>query len=339
MIMALGYSSLAQNRIEAGIGAGTTQPVLGEAFENAASDGDGQNYWLGYGFNKNWGVELGLDQLDFDGVNSKHKAYNLAGVYRFAAERMIHPIAKLGLSSVESKSATDDKTNSFGAKAALGLEADFRYVSVGALANYHYFANSDKTADYKHTQAFVPTVFLAIHNAIDSGSKTSTPAAPQAVAAAAPEKKDTDKDGIFDEDDKCPQTPAGVVVNAIGCAEKEKASVRLNIEFASGKADILPKHESEIRQLADFMQKFQDTSVEIAGHTDSLGSEKINTALSQKRADAVKNALVNAGVDANRLTAKGYGPSQPIADNKTKAGRDQNRRVTAEISVTTDKKK
>lgn len=341
LTMLLGYAAGAQNRIEAGIGAGTSHPVLGSAFESAASEGNGQNYWLGYGFSKNWGVELGMDQFDFDGVNSQHKVYGLAGVYRFAAERRIHPIAKLGLSSVESKSATDAKTNSFGAKAAMGLEADFRYISVGVLANYHYIANSDKTADYKHTQLVVPAVFLSVHNTLSTALSASKSTAPQAVAAGAAqaERGDADNDGILDQDDKCPQTPAGVVVNTIGCAEKEKASVRLNIEFASGRADILPKHAAEIRQLADFMQKFQETTVEIAGHTDSRGSEKTNTALSQKRADAVKDALVEAGVDANRLTAKGYGPAQPIADNKTQAGRDQNRRVTAEISVTTDKKK
>ena len=77
LTMLLGYAAGAQNRIEAGIGAGTSHPVLGSAFESAASEGNGQNYWLGYGFSKTWGVELGMDQFDFDGVNSKHKAYGL----------------------------------------------------------------------------------------------------------------------------------------------------------------------------------------------------------------------------------------------------------------------
>lgn len=334
VVLACGFSAQAQ-RYELGIGAGTSHAVQGETFRNAAKDGDGRNYWIGYGFNKNWGAELGLDEFDFDGINSKHKAYNLTGVYRFAAERAIHPIAKLGVSSVESKSATDEKTNSIGGKAALGLEADFRYISVGALFNYHYIQKSDKVADLKDTQAFVPSLFISIHNALDTGVKTSQPVAPVAVA----DRKDSDGDGIYDEDDKCPNTPAGVVTNAFGCAEKEKASIRLNIEFASGKADILPQHQAEVSKVADFMKRFPQTNVEIAGHTDNRGSAAINTALSQKRADSVRQALVDAGIAADRLTAKGYGSSQPTADNKTAAGREQNRRVTADISVVTDKTK
>ena len=130
-----------------------------------------------------------------------------------------------------------------------------------------------------------------------------------------------------------------VAVNKIGCSEKEKASVKLNVIFATGKAELDAKSDGEIQNLAAFMKKFPDTSVEISGHTDTSGSAEINNSLSQKRADSVKNALVKAGVESSRLTAKGYGSSRPVASNKTKAGRDENRRVTAEIAVSVDKKK
>lgn len=336
-VLALVVSVKAQDRFELGIGAGTTHPVGGDTFKNNASTGDGQNYWLGYGLDKNWGVELGLDNLDFDKANSKHKVINLSGVYRFAAENWIHPIAKLGLTSMESKDAADVKTTSLGAKAAAGIEADWNYFSVGALFNYFYVSKSDETLNLKDTQAFQPALFITIHNAL-SGTEDnkSTSEAPVATAAV---KKDTDKDGVLDEDDKCPTTAAGVVVNAFGCSETEKASVKLQVEFASGKSTLDAKYNSEIENLANFMKKFPETVVEIAGHTDSRGAEAANTALSQKRADEVKAALAKAGVEESRVTAKGYGPSKPVADNATKAGRDQNRRVTAEISVTTEKKK
>jgi OmpA-OmpF porin, OOP family len=343
----------AQERFEVGIGAGTTHPMGGDAFKSASSTGDGQNYWLGYGLDENWAVELGLDNLDFDKSNSKHKAISLNGVYRFLPQSFIHPIVKLGLGSYESTSATEVKTNSMGAKAAMGLEADFDYISIGTLINFHHILKSDDAADLKNSQAVVPTLFLTLHNALsdmeenssdsEAEEATNPPADNASKMSAAPvakkELKDADGDGISDDDDKCASTPAGVVVNKIGCSEKEKASVRLDVAFASGKSDLDAKYNSEIEKIAAFMKKFADTKIEVAGHTDSLGDAKKNEVLSQARAESVKAALVKAGVEENRLSSKGYGSTKSIADNKTKAGRDQNRRVTAEISIDVDKKK
>lgn len=332
----------AQDRIELGIGAGTTHPISGDEFKRAASSGNSQNYWFGYGLSKNWAVELGLDQLDFDSTNSKHRAIVLAGVYRWNPENYIHPIAKLGLTSVESTASTNLKTNSLGAKTGAGIEADFHCVSVGVLFNLHHILKSDDAANFQNSQALMPILYLTFHNAFGHGAEakvTPVSTAPTAAPVAWVTKPDADKDGINDEDDKCTNTPSGDVVNNFGCSENEKASVRLNVVFASGKSDLENSSNSEIENFADFMKKFTDTKVEISGHTDNLGDAKLNQTLSQKRAEAVKAALVKAGVEASRVTAKGYGSSQSISDNKTKASRDQNRRVTAEISTTVTKKK
>jgi len=267
-------------------------------------------------------------------------------VDRLGVDTFIHPVIKFGLGSAQSTLADDSKKTSLAAKLVGGLEADCKYVSFGALVNFHYIAAAGEADVVKNMQMITPLVFVSIHPNTSTETKSTSVAPPAAApAVAAPEaapvpvKKDSDGDGVADEDDKCPNTPAGVVVNAFGCAEKEKASVKLNIEFLTAKATFDPVFNSEILNLATFMRRFPSTKVEIGGYTDNQGTVERNTLLSQKRADSVKIALMKAGVEPERITAKGYGPSKPVADNKTAEGRKQNRRVMAEISVLTDKKK
>ncbi len=160
-----------------------------------------------------------------------------------------------------------------------------------------------------------------------------TPAGVQVDATGCP--LDTDKDGVPDYRDQCPTTAAGVVVDDKGCDKilTEAINKQLNITFDSGKAVVKDEYKADIADVADLLKKYPGTSAEIQGHTDSSGNKALNTKLSQQRADAVKAVLVNEyGIDASRISAKGYGSSQPVADNKTAAGKAQNRRVMAIIS-------
>lgn len=334
--LTLSAQAMAHQGLELGIGAGTTHALTPEDFKQAAKTGDANQYWIGYGFDKNWGAELGLDTFDFDGVDSKHQSISAAGVYNFFSESMIHPLAKFGLGMTESKNIIGEKKNAPHAKAAVGLEANFRYASVGALFNYIYIQKVQETPEVKDASALIPALYLTIHGARgeESVSKSEAPVAAPVVA-----KVDTDGDGVTDDEDKCPNTKTGIEVNGYGCSLTEKASIKLQVEFANGKSVLDSKFDSEITALANFMAKYPNTNAEIAGHTDSTGSAAINNSLSQKRADAVKTALVNAGVDAKRVVAKGYGAKNPIADNKTAEGRQANRRVMADISVIAEKTK
>lgn len=160
---------------------------------------------------------------------------------------------------------------------------------------------------------------------------------------------DSDGDGVYDYRDKCPNTPAGRKVDADGCelplpaaaAAPEPAApapaalapaaapapVMAGANFDFDKAVIRPEDVAKLDQDVATLKEWGDVKVEVAGHTDSIGSEEYNMGLSRRRAEAVRNYLVDKGIAAERLTMTGYGESQPVADNGTAEGRFQNRRV------------
>ena len=109
---------------------------------------------------------------------------------------------------------------------------------------------------------------------------------------------------------------------------------RSDFTFAVNSAAIRPGLDSELSRVAQVLNAYPQTTLTVAGHTDSTGSEEYNQTLSQKRAESVKNALVQRGVAAYRINAVGYGESQPVGDNETEFGRQQNRRVEVRINPT-----
>lgn len=113
--------------------------------------------------------------------------------------------------------------------------------------------------------------------------------------------------------------------------------LKSDILFDSGKSDLKPAAQSNLKQMADIMKKYPENILTIKGYTDSTGSVAKNTTLSQNRADAVRTALVNSGMPAGTISTVGEGSNSPIGDNKTDVGRKQNRRV--EIEVTVDESK
>ncbi|HBA54192.1 OmpA family protein [Syntrophorhabdus aromaticivorans] len=101
--------------------------------------------------------------------------------------------------------------------------------------------------------------------------------------------------------------------------------------FAVNSSTLLPGAYDELERVSRVLQQYPETTIRIAGHTDSTGSESYNQNLSERRANAVKNALVGMGVNPARLTTIGYGKSKPVASNNTEGGRQQNRRVEIRI--------
>jgi OmpA-OmpF porin, OOP family len=142
---------------------------------------------------------------------------------------------------------------------------------------------------------------------------------------------DGDSDGVNDEDDKCP-TEAGPAANN-GCPEIKKEEIEKityaakNVFFATGSAKLLKKSFAPLNEVVTIMNANPKIALDIEGHTDASGSEPKNVKLSDARAKAVMAYLKKKKIDAARMSAKGFGSSVPVGDNKTKEGKQQNRRV------------
>lgn len=176
---------------------------------------------------------------------------------------------------------------------------------------------------------------------------------------------DSDGDGVADYLDKCPETPADAKVDANGCpldsdgdgvpdyldqcpdiaGEKENNGCPVvkqevaqifkqalkGIQFETGKSVIKKSSYGILNQVVDVMIQNPNYNLIISGHTDNVGNPQMNMKLSDDRANSVMKYLLDKGIAANRMTAKGYGDTEPIADNATASGREQNRRVQFEV--------
>ncbi|MES2810259.1 MAG: OmpA family protein, partial [Bacteroidota bacterium] len=150
-------------------------------------------------------------------------------------------------------------------------------------------------------------------------------------------KKDSDGDGVADQFDKCPNTPAGTVVDGSGCpivfpkvveaAAAPAGAAYSNIQFEFD-SSVLRTSSYPVLDATSADLRATGAKVEVGGYASSEGTAAHNLNLSKDRANSVKTYLVNSGVDAKNVKVKGYGETNPIADNSTEEGRVLNRRVS-----------
>merc|ERR1711916_259188 len=170
--------------------------------------------------------------------------------------------------------------------------------------------------------------FNGCPDADGDGIKDSDDACPNVAGLASLNGwPDTDGDGVLDKDDKCPNEVGPASNN--GCPEPVIAKKDIevieftakSILFNTGRSSFKAGVAKQLDAIAEIMKNNPKAMFAIGGHTDSTGSKAINQKLSEKRAKAVMDYLVKAGVDASRLTFKGYGEDNPVDDNKTRKGR------------------
>jgi outer membrane protein OmpA-like peptidoglycan-associated protein len=149
---------------------------------------------------------------------------------------------------------------------------------------------------------------------------------------------DVDRDGdtIADRLDKCPEqfgpAPDGCPKKyTLVVVKKEKIEIRQQVHFATAKFRVLPDSFPLLSQVAQVLNDFAKMRISIEGHTDSVGKDAANLRLSQQRAEAVLDYLISKGISPERMEANGFGPTKPVASNKTARGRAQNRRTEFRI--------
>lgn len=333
------------NKFGLGISGGYSIPVFGNGFNSSANADFGYGVHGRYHFNESFNLDFGVSRSEFKDTDVRFDNINLLGVWRLAGSSDLTPVVGLGVAGTRIKNFTP-KSMKLSGLARLGVEYGVTsWFSVGLLADYQYV--SKLMGDMPSTRAHIVTPQLALTWYFGGESSKSSYSEP--APAPAPVKKeevkeapkaafvdesqlDSDDDGVKDPDDRCPNTPKGAKVNSIGCSVEEKATMTINVEFPSGKSTLAPKYNDHMKEVAAFLTKYSEVNVQIEGYTDNTGPEKKNIALSQARANAVMKALVKQGVAKSRLTAKGFGPANPLADNSTAEGRQINRRVVAVLS-------
>jgi outer membrane protein OmpA-like peptidoglycan-associated protein len=150
---------------------------------------------------------------------------------------------------------------------------------------------------------------------------------------------DQDGDGVPDDVDKCPTEPGPA---PDGCprkytlveVKKDRIAIKQQVHFATAKWKVLPDSFALLDQVVQVLRDYPKMRLSIEGHTDSVGAEAMNMKLSQARAEAVQAYLAGKGIPADRLEAIGFGPTKPVASNKTEPGRAQNRRTEFRIVST-----
>ncbi len=303
--------------------------------------------WIRYGLTSNWGLMLSYDNLKFEKDNDvrtaqpvRTEAILLSAVYSFLPDNHLTPIFIIGAGKANVQNVRAKAYDTFAAQAGLGLEYFFTPgFSAGLLAreNWAFVEGNDEGKSSNSVQSTNVGLMFTYY----FGAAKPAPAVQALAPAPAPVVQefkapvDTDGDGVPDDMDREPNTPKGNLVDKYGVTLSEIVSIAMNIVFDTNKADINMEFDDQIKAVADFMKMYPTVTAEIEGHTDNRGSDALNNDLSQRRADNVRDYLVNNfAIDSARLITKGYGSAYPIADNETSEGRQINRRVVATITTT-----
>lgn len=242
-----------------------------------------------------------------------------------------------------------DNDSTMGLGAGMKLRLSDRIEWRTALRHYSYLGRDHEDGDWGIDTGIMiylgsregGTARETASEATSSPARPGRPAQPSTPAQSEPRNEpsaaDADGDGVPDSGDACADTPRNYAVDERGCPipVEEVARVELLVNFEFDRDEVRSQYFDEIEEVADFMDQYPDVVIELEGHTDSVGTDIYNQDLSERRANAVRQVMIDRfSVSPGRITARGFGEGQPIASNETDAGRAQNRRVITVIIKT-----
>jgi len=315
------------------------------------TDTHATEFSLGAEFKSNWAIDISAALSPGQSDNNVDYAqYSVNGFY-FFGNKKLRPYLGLttGYETLDVPDGIDKETLIYGGSAGLRYDVSPRFFgrlegrlletrstniehsTIMLEVGYRFGKTSTKPLFVEQeTQTAEPQ---EIASTAEASTEPATDASTEAALAenlnelppTAAGIVDSDFDGVRDEMDQCAATAAGIHVDAQGCPDF--IDTLSSIQSQSGSGDLTQATSDYLKNLASEMLSYPSLKIEIIAYTDNQGSERFNQTLSQKRADAVRQFLIQQSVPAQNLTAQGQGEANPIADNNTHQGRAQNRRV------------
>ncbi|MCX5796625.1 MAG: OmpA family protein [Elusimicrobia bacterium] len=325
-------------RFAAGGGVGAGVPVGTAWVSQHATIGPLVGGFLRYGVDKNLGLGFSYDNLGFGKGGIRVQPVLVNVYYNFNPGSPLNPNIHLGLGGADVRRNEQGRETTFANK--LGVGVDYfvhNNVAVGGFMDYllgwYKSGASHNTNHELHAMLFGAS--LSFWFGAGRSSELARAAAPELAPAPAPEIF-APAPVVAAAPAPAPEIPAPAPTPAsapivVPPAQAEPVSVDLLIHFDPNMSVIKPQYIEKLIQAAELLKANPEARAEIEGYTDNQeGTPESNMVLSQRRADAVRWTMVSRyGAPRDRIQAKGYGRTKPIADNKTRAGRAQNRRVIA----------
>lgn len=310
--------------------------IVGDTPYDSIEDAIGLTLIRGWHWTGNWYIEGNFTsdviETGVDGTTDFYR-YGLGAdlVYSFGDRTSFTPFVLIGAGGTYHDVIPDSEDEfSWAANAGVGFLSgpisDFGFrIRLEGRYVYDAYEFLDKRQDIK--------IGLGLELPLVLPGEAMTPPAvvEERVQVVSAEKPgDADGDGVADPYDACPDTPQGMEVDGRGCALPQVLTLT-GVVFDFNKATLTPDARKILDDVAKKIVAYKKIPMELAGHTDNIGSDEYNLKLSDLRAKSALDYLVEQGVAADGLTAKGYGESQPVAPNDTDAGRQLNRRTELRI--------